>query len=97
MDVNHSAVNHGPARGPPTADRRPFPTRCVWQWPVMGYRSQDIALDAHYPSVVSIAQPPSILCNHIQHRLNVRRRTGNDAQDFTRRRLLLQRLLELVE
>ena len=38
-----------------------------------------------------------ILRNGIQHRLNIRRRTGDDAQDFTRRCLLLQRLLEFLE
>ena len=33
----------------------------------------------------------------VQHRLNVRRRAGDDAQDFARRCLLLQRFLELLE
>ena len=44
-----------------------------------------------------IAQPRGILRDHIQHRLNIRRRAGDDTQDFTRRRLLLQRLLEFLE
>ena len=39
----------------------------------------------------------SVLGNRIQHRLNIRRRAGDDAQDFARRRLLLQRFLEFVE
>ena len=39
----------------------------------------------------------SILCNHVQHRLNIRRRAGDDAQDFARRGLLLQRLFEFLE
>ena len=38
-----------------------------------------------------------IFGNRIQHWLNIRRRAGDDAQDLTRRRLLLQRLFELVE
>ena len=38
-----------------------------------------------------------ILRDSIQHRLNVRRRAGNDAQDLTRRSLLLQRFFEFLE
>ncbi len=44
-----------------------------------------------------VAEPRSVLRDHIQHRLNIRRRAGNHAQDFTRRRLLLQRFLEFLE
>ena len=32
-----------------------------------------------------------------KHRLNIRRRAGNDPQDFTRGRLLLQRFLQFLE
>ena len=42
-------------------------------------------------------KPCGILCNYIQHRLNVRRRAGDHAQDFTCRSLLLQRLLEFLK
>ena len=42
--------------------------------------------------IASFAQPRGIFGNDIQHRLNIRRRAGDDTQDFTRRRLLLQRL-----
>ena len=48
-------------------------------------------------SVVCVTQPRGILRDHIQYRLNIRRRAGDDTQDFTRRRLLLQRLLEFLE
>ena len=44
-----------------------------------------------------VAQPRGIFGNGIQHRLDIRRRAGDDAQDFARRRLLLQRLLEFLE
>ena len=37
-------------------------------------------------------QPGGIFCDHIQDRLDIRRRAGDDTQDFTRGRLLLQRL-----
>ena len=36
-------------------------------------------------------KPRGVFCNDIQHRLNIRRRTGDDAQDLARRGLLLQR------
>src|SRR5262249_49796581 len=48
-------------------------------------------------SVCRITQPRGILRDHIQHGLYVRRRTGDDTKYFTRRGLLLQRLLKLVE
>ena len=47
--------------------------------------------------IVCITQPRGILRDHIQHRLDIGRRAGDDAQDFTRRRLLLQRFLEFLE
>ena len=47
--------------------------------------------------VIGPAHPSRALCNRIQHRLNVRRRTSDDAQDLTRGSLLLQRLLEFLE
>ena len=48
-------------------------------------------------SVIALAQPRGVFCDHIQHRLDIRRRAGDDAQDFTRRGLLLQRLLEFLK
>src|SRR5215510_655983 len=52
---------------------------------------------AENQSVARITQPRRILSNSVQHRLNICWRTRNDAQNFTRRRLLLQRFLEFVE
>ena len=73
--------------------------------PTLGFRRISMArhvrklvtINAHNHSVICLTQPRGILCHHIQHRLNIRRRTGDDAQDFTRRGLLLQRLLEFLE
>ena len=48
-------------------------------------------------SIDRIAQPRGIFGDGVQHRLNVRRRTGDDAQNFTCRGLLLQRLLEFLK
>ena len=44
-----------------------------------------------------LAEPRGIFSDHVQHRLNVGRRAGDDAQDFTRRGLLLQRFFEFLE
>ena len=44
-----------------------------------------------------ITQPRGAFRDRIQHRLNIRRRAGNDAQDFTRRSLLLERFLEFLK
>ena len=48
-------------------------------------------------SVLSPTHPGGIFCNHIQHWLNIRRRTGNHAENLARRSLLFQRFLEFVE
>src|SRR5262249_28676013 len=37
------------------------------------------------------------LSNRVEHRLHVRRQTGNDTKDFGRRRLLLSGFLQLVD
>src|SRR5262245_21512585 len=47
--------------------------------------------------IVRTAYSRSALRDRIQHRLDVGRRTSDDTQYFTRRRLLLQRLLEFLE
>ena len=52
-------------------------------------------VEAHRPRAAESAHqlrhtPRGILRDDVQHRLDIRRRTGDDAQDFTRRRLLLQ-------
>ena len=53
-------------------------------------REHLVALDAIDLSIDRVAQPRGTLGNRVQHRLNVRRRTGDDAQDLARRGLLLQ-------
>ena len=56
-----------------------------------------IAIEQANRRVVGPAHPSRALGNRIKHRLDVRRRAGDDAQNFARRGLLLQRLLELLE
>ena len=51
---------------------------------------------AHNHSIVRFAQPRGARGNRIQHRLYIRRRAGNHAQDLARRRLLLQSFSEVA-
>ena len=44
-----------------------------------------------------IASRAALCCDHVQHGLDIGRRASDDAQDFTRRCLLLQRFGELLE
>src|SRR4029434_7874553 len=47
-------------------------------------------------AIACFTQPGDILCDHIQDRLNIRRRAGDDAENLARRGLLLQRLCEIA-
>ena len=55
------------------------------------------AINADNIGIARFAQPRGILRHHIEHWLNVRRRAGDDAQNFTCRCLLFQRFGELLE
>src|SRR5262249_16412439 len=59
--------------------------------------SLKIPVDAKDQRIARLAQPRRILRHSIQNWLHIRRRAGDDAQDLTRRSLLLQRLLEFLE
>src|SRR5215468_10065694 len=61
------------------------------------YDLEPIVDDTIDESVQRLAQARCMLRDRIQHRLNIGRRTCNDAQNLTRRGLLLQRLLEFLE
>src|SRR5262249_13178968 len=53
----------------------------------------------HKPNkgIFSAANTYSIFGNNVKNRLNISRRAGDHAQDFTRGSLLLQRLFEFLE
>ena len=55
-----------------------------------------VAIDAENHSIGRVAQPRGIFRDHIQHRLDIRRRAGDHAQNLARRGLLLQRFGELA-
>jgi hypothetical protein len=55
-----------------------------------------ISLNPKNHSIVGLAQPRRILCNHIQYRLEVSRRGGDHAEDLACRRLLLRALANFL-
>ena len=60
--------------------------------------SKRTTFDLHGNRCISRSTNSGRIFRHsIQHRLDIRRRAGDDAQDFTRRGLLLQGFLELFE
>src|SRR5262245_36411677 len=95
MDVDRLPLNNGSPTGASTNDRSLH--FYDWHCSIVCHALKGICLDAKNYSILSFTQPGRIFCDYVQHRLNVGRRAGNDAQDFTCRRLLLQRLLEFVE
>src|SRR6266540_6189114 len=74
------------------ANRAPSQASPPWStgWYRSEVRRQDhlIAFEKANSCIIGPAHPCRALRNRIQHRLNVRRRAGNDTQDFTRGGLL---------
>src|SRR5215510_13071578 len=64
---------------------------------MLRYYLQPLVDYAVNQNVRRVAEPSSVLGNDSKHRLNIRRRAGNDTENFARRSLLLQRFLQLVE
>ncbi|TKS58071.1 MAG: hypothetical protein EWM72_03244 [Nitrospira sp.] len=63
----------------------------------MRRQDQLIPLDQANRRVIGPAHPSRAPCNRVEHRLNIRRRASDHAQNLTGRGLLLQRLLEFLE
>src|SRR5262249_49172283 len=70
------------------ADKRLFKTEPRLNRPIVGYESEYIFLAESNHRIVGTAYKRSILCDYIQHWLNIRWRTGDYTQNFTRRGLL---------
>src|SRR5215472_16457636 len=88
VDMNRLFIDDcSTANGP--ADKRLFRTEPRLNRSIVGYESEYISLDESNHRIVGTAYTRGTLCDHIQHGLNVRRRAGDDAEDFARRSLLL--------
>src|SRR5215469_5950918 len=60
-------------------------------------QAHDVSLNQPQHAILCAADARSPLSNGFQHRLDIRGRAGNHAQNLTRRSLLFQRLFEFVE
>src|SRR5262245_25976230 len=67
------------------------------EWPMCGYQAEHIAVDSKDERIIRAAHSCRILRDGVQYRLDVGRRAADDAQNLARGRLLLERLLRLVE
>jgi hypothetical protein len=65
--------------------------------PVLCDLFKSFSVDAADHSILRVAQSGGILRDDVQHRLDVRRRAGDDAKNLTGRSLLLQGFLEFLE
>ena len=97
MNMYRLTVDHRSAGGDPRIIGRASSRRGMGMIPHERHDPKFVAFKSVNIRVGCIAKPRGIFRDHIQHRLYVRRRAGDDAQDFTRRRLLLQRFLEFLE
>src|SRR5215471_13723343 len=66
-------------------------------WPVHCHLMNNISVQTSDCGILSVTKLCCILHDHVQHRLNICRRAGDDAQNLARRRLLLQRFLEFLK
>src|SRR6516225_1989268 len=96
VNVYRSSVDHGATTRISAADRCLF-TACPNNWSIMGDTTKKVTIDAVDDSILCATNTSGVLGNCIEHRLNICRRAGDDAKNFARRCLLLQRLLEFLE
>src|SRR5215468_1488191 len=98
MDVNHLSVYNSSAVYQVAIQGILSSDRASQDRSISGYLSTESMINLHENgSVRCSANSGCILGNGIQDRLNIRGRTGDDAQDFARRCLLFQRFFQLLE
>ncbi len=98
MDVDRLSVYDCCAQNRETADgsRLTEPGATHWDRPVMSDPPKDVTINAVDGCIGCPAKPCGSLGNGIQHRLDISRRAGNDAQDLARRSLLLLGFAEFL-
>src|SRR5262245_56356316 len=97
-DMHHLPVNNRSSRRRPTAKPLSnFSERSPFVWAVLRRPYQIIAVYSVNNRVVRPRNSRGVFGDSVQHRLNIRRRAGDDAQNLPRRSLLLERLLEFLE
>src|SRR4029434_4740473 len=83
-------VNHGPTWRSSSDKRSVQIAFSDWQGSMRGHTPIASTDNTVNDGIGCFTQPGRILRDHIQDRLNIRRRGGDDAQDFARGSLLLQ-------
>src|SRR5215813_12529182 len=94
MDVDGSFFKNGAAYRRAARDYSRPRNR---HWPVHCDLMKNVSVQTSDCGILSVTKPCCILHDHVQHRLNIRRRAGDDAQYLARCSLLFQRLLEFLE
>ena len=97
MNVDGLSIDHCSAQRPTPAHRSNFLGSADRERSVRRRKPKLVAFHTPNLRIVCLTQPRRIFGDHVQHRLNIRRRAGDDTQNFTRRGLLFQRFLEFVE
>ena len=90
-------VNHGPAWRSSPDERSGQIAFSDWQGSMRGHTPIASADNTVNDGIGCFTQPGGILCDHIQDRLNIRRRASDYPKYFTRRGLLFQRFFEFLE
>src|SRR5262249_25021334 len=94
MDVNRLTVNNGSAAGTSTDDGSLHFRK--WDLALVSDALKAISLNTKNHSIVCLTQPCGILRHHIQHRLQVRRRVCDHAEDLAGAGLLTIARLKLL-
>src|SRR5262245_26243637 len=97
MNMYDLPVDHGSARRRTTCERSSLFAPRYRHVSMCGHNPILAAFNTVNIDVGSLTESRGIFCNHVQHGLNVSRRAGDDPENFTRRCLLFQRLLEFLE
>src|SRR5687767_4909894 len=90
-------VEYGVATQRPTSQRADANPAPLSDCTVLRHFPNHIAFDAIDLSIIGLAKPRGVFRHNIEYGLNIGRRAGDDAQDLTRRSLLLQRFFEFLE
>ena len=97
MDVDRLPVNDRSGGRSPTADRIHLAQGPRdRKWATVCCQPVNLAVDTVDFRVFCLAEPRSTFRDSIQHRVKIRRRARDDAQDLARRRLLLERLRQIA-
>jgi hypothetical protein len=97
MDVDGLSIYHCSSQRATTGHQPNFRSPRDRERSVRCRKRKLVAIRPPNGSVARFTQKRRVFGDDVEHRLNIRRRTSDHAQNLTRRRLLLQSLFELLE